>query len=167
MTVNTTLDSHGRREEIRLEVRDEVLDGTLIRRMNELRAGESLLAPALLEQEVVAAIPLEGDLPASGTPKALLGAAVGLELWHAKAESRGISARSKGLFFIIARPAYNRCSSGCEARQVKRGKECPDQFWDSCDMQNPKQADSIRNSRHYQDYRDIRDTQRTQGKRQL
>lgn len=42
----------------------------------------TLLALALLLQKVVAAVTLKRVCTASGLPDTLLGAAVGLELWH-------------------------------------------------------------------------------------
>lgn len=58
--------------------------------MEHVRARQALLALVLLLQKVVAAVPLEGDLAASGLAEALLCAAVGLKSGHEK--------RGKGLY---------------------------------------------------------------------
>ncbi len=77
-------------------MREEQFQCPLVGGMQELGPVEALLALALLEQKVIATVALEGELTASGTPNSLLRAAVGLELGHAKAESRGNSERCKG-----------------------------------------------------------------------
>lgn len=67
-----------------LEVRSEVLDSVLIRRMHQHRTIQALLALALLLQKVVPAMALHGKLARSGLPDSFLSAAVGLHLRHEK-----------------------------------------------------------------------------------
>ena len=61
---------------------DKARESALIGRMHQFRAIQTLLALVLLEQKVIAAIPVEGQLTTSGLANPLLGAAVGLQFRH-------------------------------------------------------------------------------------
>jgi len=61
---------------------DEQPEGALVRRMDELRPVDALLALAFLQQQMVAAVSFEHQFAASGAPETFLRAAVGLELGH-------------------------------------------------------------------------------------
>ncbi len=54
----------------------------LVGSVHEFRAVETLLALALLHEEVTTAVAVKREFAASGTTDALLGAAMGLELRH-------------------------------------------------------------------------------------
>ena len=73
--MNTAFHSHGIKRK-RLDMWDEVLESTLVCRMHELRAIQTLLALALLEEKVTLAVPIECKFPASCAVNTLLGAAV-------------------------------------------------------------------------------------------
>ncbi len=77
-TDDSALYSHG------LKVRDKVLNGVLIGRMQHHCAIQTLLPFALLLQQVVAAVALDFQFAGSGLTDSLLCAAVGLELRHEK-----------------------------------------------------------------------------------
>ena len=73
--------------------------------MGDDRAGEALLTLRFLQEEVVAAVPLEGVFAASRLPNAFLGAAVRLELGH----GRSSVARNPRYCKIIFQPSiWNR-----------------------------------------------------------
>ena len=82
MPNDTSLNAHGERE--RLQVGNEWGDVREVRRMDEHRAIQALLALALLLEKVVTAVALHGELSAPGAPQTLLCAAVGLELRHGR-----------------------------------------------------------------------------------
>ena len=64
------------------EVRNESFDALFIARMDHDRSVDALLALALLLEQVTSVPALERDMTGPGLAKSLLGAAVGLELWH-------------------------------------------------------------------------------------
>ena len=63
-------------------MRNEFRESALVCRMHQFRSIQTLLALALLLEQVTSAIPAESQLTASGSANALLGAAVGLQFRH-------------------------------------------------------------------------------------
>ena len=67
---------------------NEVREGTLIGWMHQLRPVQALLPFALLLEEMIATVAVEGELAAAGHPDTLSRAAVGLELGHVTVQDR-------------------------------------------------------------------------------
>lgn len=92
-----------------------MLQGALIRRVQDLLAWDTLLALALLHEKVLTAIALVGELAASCAPEAFLCAAVGLHSWHVarkgngeRADCKELPLRAKDNHEVIALPFYWR-----------------------------------------------------------
>lgn len=81
--MDTTFDSHD------LHVGDKMFEGSCVRRVEQLFARNTLLALALLHQQVLTATAFKREFTASGASKTLLGAAVGLKLRHVARKGNG------------------------------------------------------------------------------